>query len=122
MRLIVVLVTGACFAVTLAAQSQPEHRWTAPASAASRENPLANRPEAAAGGKKLFHQRCSVCHAEDGTGTNRGPNLTTRRVLQQSDGELFWKISSGNTRTGMPGFSFLPEVQRWQVVLYLRAE
>jgi mono/diheme cytochrome c family protein len=81
---------------------------------------LINRPEAAAGGKKLFHQRCSVCHGEDGTGTHRGPNLTTRRVLQQSDGELFWKISSGNTRSGMPSFSFLPELQRWQLVLYLR--
>ncbi|HYU78073.1 MAG TPA: hypothetical protein VEK56_03750 [Vicinamibacterales bacterium] len=34
----------------------------------------------------------------------------------QGDGALFWKISSGNTRAGMPSFGFLPEAQRWQVV------
>ena len=41
-------------------------------------------------------------------------------VQVQTDGALFWKISSGNTRAGMPTFSFLPEPQRWQLVLYLR--
>jgi hypothetical protein len=41
-------------------------------------------------------------------------------VQAQSDGALFWKISSGNTHSGMPAFSFLPEPQRWQLVLRLR--
>lgn len=36
------------------------------------------------------------------------------------DGALFWKISSGNAHEGMPAFSFLPELQRWQLVLQLR--
>jgi hypothetical protein len=44
------------------------------------------------------------------------------RVQEQNDGALFWKITSGNTRTGMPTFSFLSELQRWQVVTYLRSE
>jgi mono/diheme cytochrome c family protein len=122
MKLLIVVVVGVCFVGTLAAQERRERRWTAPLSEASRENPVANRPDAVAGGKKLFQQRCSVCHADDGTGTNRGPNLTTSRVQRQSDGELFWQISSGNTRSGMPGFSFLPELQRWQLVLYLREQ
>jgi len=34
---------------------------------------------------------------------------------------LFWKISTGNTRGGMPSFSFLPDTQRWQLVMHLRA-
>ena len=122
MKVTVVGVIIACFVGTLAMASERERRWTAPPSVASRANPLASRPGTVAGGKKLFHERCSVCHADDGTGTSRGPNLTTGRVLGQSDGELFWKISSGNTRTGMPTFSFLPEVQRWQLVLYLRVQ
>jgi ribosomal protein S6E (S10) len=42
-------------------------------------------------------------------------------VQQQSDGALFWKISGGNSRQGMPAFSFLPEPQRWQLVLHIRA-
>jgi hypothetical protein len=33
---------------------------------------------------------------------------------------LFWKITNGNTDRGMPSFSKLPELQRWQLVLYLR--
>jgi len=95
--------------------------WVAPARQNSRANPLANRPDAVAGGRKLFHQRCTNCHGEDGRGTTYGPDLTTAAVQAQSDGALFWKISSGDTRTGMPGFSFLPELQRWQLVLHVRS-
>jgi hypothetical protein len=40
-------------------------------------------------------------------------------VQEQSDGVLFWKITTGNTRRGMPTFSFLPESQRWQLVLHI---
>jgi len=96
--------------------------WTVPARQASKTNPLAGRTGVEAGGNKLFHERCSACHGEDARGTDRGPSLTTRKVQSQSDGSLFWKISSGNTRTGMPTFSFLPELQRWQLVVHLRAQ
>jgi len=41
-------------------------------------------------------------------------------VQVQSDGALYWKITGGNTRGGMPTFSFLPELQRWQLVMHLR--
>jgi mono/diheme cytochrome c family protein len=95
--------------------------WVAPAEQASRRNPLALRTDAVAGGAKLFRQRCSTCHSEDGRGTARAPDLTQPDVQAQSDGALFWKISSGNTHHGMPTFSFLPESQRWQLVLQLRA-
>ena len=95
--------------------------WTAPAETAARTNPLAARTDLTAGGKKLFGQRCAECHGADARGTDRAPDLTAGDVQEQSDGALFWKISSGNTRTGMPSFSFLPEAQRWQLVLSLRA-
>ncbi len=42
------------------------------------------------------------------------------KVQEQSDGALFWKITNGNPDRGMPSFSQLPELQRWQLVLYLR--
>jgi mono/diheme cytochrome c family protein len=118
-------VAGVCLCasvVVIAAQPQPERTWVAPPSADSRQNPLEKQPEILAGGSKVFRQRCAFCHGQDGTGNNRGPNLMTRQVLEQSDGSLFWKISSGNTRTGMPAFSFLPEAQRWQLVSHLRAQ
>ncbi len=95
-------------------------RWTAPPDAARRTNPLAARPDAAAGGRKLFEQRCAACHGNGGEGTRKGPDLTATHVQGQSDGALFWKITQGNTRGGMPTFSFLPEPQRWQLVLHLR--
>lgn len=94
--------------------------WVAPPNAASRTNPLAARPDAAAGGEKLFQQRCATCHGEDGRGTTKGPDVSQPDVQAQTDGELFWKISGGNTRRDMPAFSGLPELQRWQLVLKLR--
>ena len=84
-------------------------------------NPFAGRTDAAAGGRKVFHQRCASCHGGDGRGTPKAPNLTDGDVPTQTDGALFWKISHGNAHTGMPAFSFLPEPQRWQLILHLRA-
>jgi len=106
-----------------AAGASPQERpvWIAPSDAETRPNPLAARPETEPGGAKLFKERCAQCHRADGTGTSWGPGLTGRRVQSQTDGTLFWKITSGNTRTGMPTFSGLPELQRWQLVLHLRA-
>jgi hypothetical protein len=50
----------------------------------------------------------------------RSADLQLPVVQQQSDGALFWKITNGNLGRGMPSFSKLPELQRWQIVLYLR--
>jgi ubiquinol-cytochrome c reductase cytochrome c subunit len=98
-----------------------DSRWTSPPDQAAKTNPLTNRAETVAGGKKLFQQRCATCHGQDASGTAKAPNLTGSTVQRQSDGALFWKITSGNTRSGMPTFSFLPPLQRWQLVLYLRS-
>jgi mono/diheme cytochrome c family protein len=95
--------------------------WIAPAADAAKPNPLAGRAEAIAGGSKVYRQRCATCHGDDARGTPKAPDLTASDVQAQSDGALFWKITSGNTHAGMPAFSFLPEPQRWQLVLQLRA-
>jgi len=106
------------------AHLQPIHgdpdAWTPPSEAARKANPLAARPDLSAGGRKLFQQRCAQCHGDDATGTSLAPDLTRRVVQSQSDGALFWRISGGNAHTGMPSFSYLPELQRWQLVLHLR--
>jgi mono/diheme cytochrome c family protein len=94
--------------------------WTAPAKVSAKVNPLAGRVDVVAGGRKVFQQRCANCHGDEGRGTPKAPDLTHPSVRDASDGALFWKISSGNAREGMPSFSFLPEPQRWQVVLHLR--
>jgi mono/diheme cytochrome c family protein len=120
---VVVAVLVAVFAPVVARGPQAPERdttWIAPSEAAARTNPLANRPDAEPGGEKLFQQRCAACHAIDGRGIDKGPDLAAADVLAQTDGALFWKIGSGNTRGGMPSFSFLLELQRWQLVLKLR--
>jgi mono/diheme cytochrome c family protein len=101
---------------------QPDPRWRPPAEATSRPNPLASKPETAAGGRKLFVRNCVECHGKDGSGMEKkhSADLQLPIVQQQSDGVLFWKITNGNLGRGMPSFSKLPELQRWQIVLYLR--
>src|SRR5262249_40921757 len=113
-------IAGASTAVAMQVHER-DASWTAPEDEASRPNPLASRPEAVAGGAKLFRQRCATCHGENGRGTEKAPDLTAADVQSQTDGALFWKIGSGNTRAGMPTFSFLPVLQRWQLVLQLRS-
>ncbi len=118
------LIFIALFAVALAAQNagyQPDPGWKPPDAMAARANPLAGKPELAAGGRKLFEQRCAQCHGEEGQGLKKAADLQLPVVQQQSDGTLFWKITNGNPRRGMPSFSGIPEMQRWQIVLYLRS-
>ena len=99
---------------------QPDPTWRAPAEASEKTNPLADRPELAAGGKKLFTRSCVECHGKSGEGLKKAADLQLSVVQGQSDGALFWKITNGNPDRGMPSFSRLPELQRWQIVLHLR--
>lgn len=120
------LVSAVAIAILTAAAAgraqirERDRDWVAPASPASKINPLAGRTGVQAGGEKLFRQRCKTCHGADGRGSDRAPDVTAADVQTQSDGALFWKISGGNTRGGMPAFSFLPDLQRWQLVMQLR--
>jgi len=125
MRGIVVTVLAIGFMTSVFAQNvsyQQDPKWQAPAEAVARPNPLAQKPETTAGGKKLFLRNCVECHGATGTGLEkkRAADLQLTAVQQQTDGALFWKITNGNTDRGMPSFSRLPELQRWQLVLYLR--
>jgi mono/diheme cytochrome c family protein len=94
--------------------------WSVPADAAARQNPLAGRSDIVPGGRRNFSDRCGKCHGADAHGTTLAPSLADSHVQRHADGELFWIISSGHNRRGMPGFSWLPEEQRWQIVNYLR--
>ena len=119
MRKLLFLVAGVAVAAVALAQSPDADKWVAPPDAAKKANPLRNKPELAAGGKKIFEKSCAVCHA---AGENQvGAHLNLPATQAQSDGALFWKITNGNSRTAMPSFSSLPDGQRWQLVLYIRS-
>ena len=105
----------------LVGQVRPnDPEWTAPAKHAEQVNPLSATEQIVGGGGRVFLERCAQCHGDDGRGTERAPDLAASDVLAQSDGALFWKVRTGNSRSGMPAFSFLPRSQRWQLVLFLR--
>ena len=99
---------------------EQDRTWQPPQTAIVRTNPLANNSEAVGGGRKLFLRECSECHGQEGSGRKRAADLLLPEVQKQTDGALFWKITNGNARHGMPSFSRLPEQQRWQLILYLR--
>ena len=118
------VLTSFSAAALLLAQNvnyQPDAKWRAPEEAAARKNPLAEKPERAAGGRKLFKRNCVECHGDSGQGLKKAADLQLPVVQDQSDGALFWKITNGNPDHGMPSFSGIPELQRWQIVLHLRA-
>ena len=93
----------------------------APKKASQRRNPLAGDPDAVAAGANLFDQHCAECHGELGEGGRKGPSLRAEGVLQATPGTLFWILTNGVVRRGMPVWSKLPELQRWQLVSYLKA-
>jgi len=117
------LIILSCCAIAFAQQAKPlDPDWPVPEKAAQQTNPLVSKPELAAGGRKVFERTCAQCHGDDKhERKNNAPDLSIPDVQQETDGSLFWRISNGNSRKGMPSFSSLPEPQRWQLVLYILA-
>ena len=93
----------------------------APERARARQNPLQQDPEAVAAGKILFEDHCQECHGSSGQNGKHGPSLRAPEVQNASPGTLFWVLSGGVIRKGMPVWSKLPEAQRWQLVRYLKS-
>jgi mono/diheme cytochrome c family protein len=93
----------------------------APKKAVARRNPLASDPEAVAAGGKLFSLHCAECHGDMAEGRRKAPSLLADEVQQSTPGTLFWILTNGVVRRGMPVWSKLPEAQRWQIVSYLKS-
>ena len=93
----------------------------APRKAAARPNPLHNDPKAIADGAKLFSLYCAECHGEMAQGGKKAPSLLADEVQQSTPGALFWLLTNGVVRRGMPVWSKLPEPQRWQLASYIKS-
>jgi mono/diheme cytochrome c family protein len=93
----------------------------APEKARNRANPLENDPEAVAAGRLLFEDHCAECHGDNAEGGKRAPSLRAPEVQYATPGTIFWLITNGVVRRGMPVWSRLPEPQRWQLVRYLKS-
>jgi mono/diheme cytochrome c family protein len=92
-----------------------------PEKAHARRNPLEDDPDAVAAGEKLFEQYCAGCHGKQAEGGSRGPSLLCSEVQEATPGALFWVLTNGVVRRGMPVWTKLPEPQRWQIVKFLRS-
>ena len=92
-----------------------------PEKARAKCNPFANDPDAPAAGRKLFEQHCAECHGQSAGGARRGPSLRANALQQATPGELFWIVTNGVVRRGMPAWSKLPEPQRWQIITWLKS-
>ena len=105
--------------------TRASHRYSelaqAPESARIRRNPLEADADAVAAGQILFEDHCQECHGFAGENGKHGPNLRAPQVQNATPGTLFWLITGGVVRKGMPVWSKLPEPQRWQLVRYLKS-
>jgi len=118
-RLIVVCAILMILVARLIAQDA--HFHNAPAETAPQKNPYAGQSEAVAAGSKLFAANCASCHGPNGQGTGNVPALTEGATRNAPDGEVFWFITTGSIKNGMPPWNALPEQQRWQIVSYLKS-
>jgi len=93
----------------------------APRKAAARRNPLEKDPDVVAAGGKVFSLHCAECHGEMAEGGKKAPSLLADEVQQATPGALFWLLTNGVVRRGMPVWSKLPEAQRWQLVSFIKS-
>lgn len=93
----------------------------APQKARRKRNPLEKDPEAVAAGRNLFEQHCAECHGDLAEGGRKAPSLRATEVQNAEPGAIFWILTNGVVRRGMPVWSKLPEPQRWQLVTYIKS-
>ena len=117
-RVLATVVALGLFLPLLAAQDSGFHN--APASARETVNPDEGDPKAAVAGKPLYHLRCARCHGEHGEGSGNIPAFVHGKVQSVSPGELFWFITRGDVKNGMPSWASLPKQQRWHIISYIK--
>ena len=93
----------------------------APEKVRAKRNPFENDPDAIAAGQNLFEQHCSECHGNTGDGSKKAPSLRAEEVQNAAPGAIFWIVTNGVVRRGMPVWSRLPEPQRWQLVSFIKS-
>ena len=124
---IVALATFAYSAGGAPAADSVSGKWVSPAPSAAKKNPIAATQESIAAGQKIYSKTCAMCHGK--TGDADGPavielnihpaKLSDPQLATESDGSLFWKITTG--KKPMPAYGKrIPETDRWHLVNYIR--
>ena len=103
--------------------------WNVPEADRAKENPQEVTEESLEKGKTIYDQNCLFCHGESGAGDGQvAAMLSTKptrfdaaeHMDEETDGESFWKISTG--KEPMPGFAKkLSAEDIWHTINYLRS-
>jgi mono/diheme cytochrome c family protein len=114
-----------CAAQDKPGKTQPASDYSelekAPAKYRAKANPMGQYKDSIPAGKILFEQHCAECHGENASGTKKAPSLRAEEVQTAPPGTLFWILSNGIVRKGMPVWSKLPEPQRWQLISFIQS-
>lgn len=107
--------------------AQDDNTWVAPTFSNSIKNPFVGNLRATAEGKEIYNQMCVLCHGLQGKGNGQAgltldkkpANFLSLKVVNQTDGAIFWKITTG--KAPMATYEeLLNEDQRWKLVNYIR--
>ena len=124
---VLTLVTFAYSGGGAAAADSMSGKWLSPAASAAKKNPIAPTQDSIAAGQKIYSKTCAMCHGKGGDAD--GPavielnihpaKLSDPKLANESDGSLFWKITTG--KKPMPTYGKrLSETDRWNLVNYIR--
>ena len=100
-----------------------------PEGAKALDNPVAITKDSLRYGKLMYETNCVVCHGESGYGNGyvvgtdkypQPPSLTSSRVRNWEDGEIYHVISNGQGRMWSYKNNLYP-LERWALVNYVRA-
>jgi len=100
--------------------------WVAPEEAKKMKNPIPITKASIQKGKEIYEKKCALCHGVKGDGkgpaaAGLNPKPTNFRVShgeKMTDGEHFWKITTG--KGSMPSFEKdLAVEERWHLVNYI---
>ena len=125
--LTVVLLTYAYSSGDATGADSISGKWLSPAPSAAKKNPIASTQDSIGAGQKIYSKTCAMCHGKSGDAD--GPavielnihpaKLSDPKLATESDGALFWKITTG--KKPMPAYGKrLSESDRWHLVNYIR--
>ena len=104
-----------------------KQQWQAPPESKNVVNPLKITKEVMSQGKQLYMYKCEQCHGAEGLGNGgfndpkwrQSTNLASEMVQSNTDGELFYKVTTNRDRH--PATKILyKEEERWAIVAFLR--
>jgi mono/diheme cytochrome c family protein len=124
---VLALMIFAYWSGSAAAADSLSGKWFSPGPSAAKKNPIASTQESIAAGQKIYSKTCAMCHGKSGDAD--GPavielnihpaKLSDPKLATESDGSLFWKITTG--KKPMPTYGKrISETDRWNLVNYIR--